>query len=74
MTEKSSARKAAESTLKHEDIVDNAVKLGKEKGLKVEATTGNDPKGDIKVDRKDSKEFLDLLGSTIDKNQAERGK
>jgi len=73
MTEKSAARKAAESAIEHEDIVDNAVKLGKNKGLQVEATPGNDPRGDIKVARKDSKEFLDLLGNTIDKKQQRRG-
>ena len=43
------------------------------KGLQVEATPGNDPRGDIKVARKDSKEFLDLLGNTIDKKQQRRG-
>jgi len=73
MTEKSAARKAAESTFKHEDIVDNAVKLGKDQGLEVEATTGNDPRGDIRVDREDSENFLDLLENTIDKNQKKRG-
>ncbi len=70
---KSSARKAIESTIKHEDIVDNAVNLGKKNSLNVSATEGNDPKGDLKVSKKDSKAFLDILGNTIDKNQAKRG-
>ncbi|MBF2057349.1 MAG: hypothetical protein IGQ45_09020 [Cyanobacterium sp. T60_A2020_053] len=75
MTEtRSSGRKAIDSYIKHEDIVDNAVKLGQKNGLKVEATQGNDSKGDIKVAKEDSKKYLDLLADTIDKNQARRNK
>lgn len=70
----SSVRKAIASALKHEDIVDNAVKLGKHHNLDVEATEGNDPKGDIRVSKKDSKKLLKRLGDIIDKNQAEREK
>jgi hypothetical protein len=75
MTKKeSSGRKAIESYIKHEDIIDNAVKLGKAKKLKVEATEGNSSKGDIRVASKDSEVFLDLLGKTIDMNQIKRSK
>lgn len=75
MTKKESAgRKAIESYIKHEDIVDSAVNLGKSKGLKVEATEGNSSKGDIRVASEDSELFLDLLGRIIDTNQAKRSK
>ncbi|WP_017294976.1 hypothetical protein [Geminocystis herdmanii] len=71
---RSSGRKTIDSYIKHEDMVDNAVKLGAKNGLKVEATTENDSRGDIKVAKEDSKKYLDLLGDTIDKNQARRNK
>ena len=74
MTEKSAGRKAIDAYIKHEDIVDNAVKLGKSNHLEVEPTKGNDPKGDIKVAAKDREAYLKLLGETIDKNQAKRSK
>lgn len=74
MCKKSSGRKAIESYIKHEDMVDNAVKLGRANGLDVSPTEGNDPKGDVKVTGKDTEAFLKLLGETIDKNQAKRGK
>ena len=74
MTEKSAGRKAIEAYIKHEDIVDNAVKLGKSNHLDVEPTEGNDPKGDIKVTTKDREAYLKLLGETIDKNKAKRSK
>ncbi len=74
MCKKSSGRKAIESYIKHEDMVDNAVKLGRANGLDVSPTEGNDPKGDVKVIGKDTEAFLKLLGETIDKNQAKRGK
>jgi putative IMPACT (imprinted ancient) family translation regulator len=67
---KNTARKAIDSYIKHEDIVDNAVKLGQQYDLDVESTDGNNKKGDIKVAKKDSEAFLNLLGTTIDKNQA----
>jgi len=73
MVKKSSGRKAIESYIKHEDMVDNAVKLGKDNGLNVSPTEGNDPKGDVKVSTEDTEKFLKLLGETIDKNQAKRG-
>ena len=73
MVKKSTGRQAIDAYIKHEDIVDNAVKLGKANRLDVEPTEGNDPKGDIKVASKDRAAFLKLLGQTIDKNQAKRG-
>ncbi len=74
MCKKSSGRKAIESYIKHEDMVDNAVKLGKKNNLDVSPTEGNDPKGDVKVASKDRDAFLKLLGETIDKNKAKRSK
>ena len=74
MDKKSTGRKAIDAYIKHEDIIDNAVKLGKANGLAVEPTVGNDPKGDVKVATKDRKAFLKLLGETIDQNQAKRSK
>ncbi len=65
--EKSSVRKMIESATKHEDIVDAAVELGKNEGLDVEATDGNDPHGDIKVAKDDAQEFLNSMGETIDR-------
>lgn len=72
MDKKSSGRKAIESYIKHEDMVDNAVKLGLANGLDVSSTEGNDPRGDVKVAAKDADEFLKLLSETIDKNKAKR--
>lgn len=72
MIGKSAGRKAIDSYIKHEDLVDNAVKLGKQLGLNVSATEGNDPKGDVRVSAKDKAEFLNTLGKTIDANQAKR--
>ncbi|HIF5595333.1 TPA: hypothetical protein ACX3CX_004579 [Vibrio parahaemolyticus] len=59
----SAARKAAESTIKHEDLVDAIENLGKKNGLDVEATEGNDKRGDVRV----SKEDFDKLVSLIEK-------
>jgi hypothetical protein len=72
MNKKSSGRKAIESYIKHEDMVDNAVKLGRANNLDVRPTEGNDPKGDVKVAQKDLNSFLTLLGDTIDKNKSKR--
>ena len=74
MCKKSSGRKAIESYIKHEDMVDNIVKLGNAKNLDVRSTEDNDPKGDVKVASKDREAFLILLGETIDKNKAKRSK
>ncbi|HCE4788166.1 TPA: hypothetical protein NKQ44_002607 [Vibrio parahaemolyticus] len=65
----SAARKAAESTIKHEDLVDAIEKLGKENGLDVEATEGNDKRGDVRVSRKD----FDKLVSLIEKKLENKG-
>lgn len=73
MSGKSAGRKAIESYIKHEDLVDNAVKLGLHLGLDVSATEGNDPKGDVRVSAKDKDKFLEALSKTIDANQAKRG-
>jgi hypothetical protein len=70
MSEKSAGRKAIESYKKHEDLIDNAVRLGKAAGLDVDATVGNDPKGDVRVAVKDKDRFLELLSNTIDSNRA----
>lgn len=72
MSGKSAGRKAIESYTKHEDLIDNAVNLGKQVGLDVSATEGNDPKGDVRVAAKDKDAFLKLLSDTIDINQAKR--
>lgn len=72
MCKKSSGRKAIESYIKHEDMVDNAVNLGQKFDLDVSATEGNDPRGDVKVKAKDKEAFLLLLSNTIDTNQAKR--
>lgn len=69
---KSSGRKAIESYIKHEDLVDKAVELGKRAGLDVTATEGNDPKGDVKVAAKDKDAFFKLLAEKIDSSQARR--
>jgi len=45
MNGKSTARKTIDSYTKHEDLIDNAVKLGRQAGLDVSPTEGNDPKG-----------------------------
>ena len=74
MVKKNTGRKAIDAYIKHEDIIDNAVKLGKANGLDVEPTEGNDPKGDIKVASKDRATFLKLLGETIDQSKANRSK
>ena len=68
---KTTAQKTIESYEKHEAIIENAVKLGKDSGLDVEATEGNDPKGDIRVSSSDLGEFLDVVGGTIDSNKKE---
>lgn len=69
MGNRSTGRKAIDSYIKHEDIVDNAVKLGKKNNLDVSPTDGNDPRGDIRVASKDMKKFIEILGSTIDQQQ-----
>ncbi|MDN3454741.1 hypothetical protein [Psychrobacter sp. APC 3350] len=62
----SSARKAAESTLKHEDLVDAIEKLGKSKGLDVEATEGNDKRGDIRVSKKDFEKLMVIISDKLE--------
>ena len=57
------ARKAAESTLKHEDLVEAIESIGRKAGLDIEATDGNDSKGDLRVSKND----FDKLVSIIEK-------
>lgn len=68
----STASKAIASYVKHEELIEQAVKLGKQSGLDVNPTEGNDPKGDVRVAAKDKDAFLKLLSDTIDANQAKR--
>lgn len=63
----SAARKAAESTIKHEDLVDAIEKLGKGNGLDVEATVGNDKRGDVRVSRKDFDKLVSLIEKKLEK-------
>lgn len=63
----SAARKAAESTLKHEDIVDAIEALGKSIGLDVEATEGNETKGDIRVDKADFDKLIAAISDKLNK-------
>jgi hypothetical protein len=73
MTEKKrTGRKVIEAYTKHEDLIDKAVELGTSHHLNVEATDGNDPKGDIKVAAGDLEDFVDLISKTIKKNQSRR--
>lgn len=58
---KSAARKAAESTIKHEELVDAIENLGKINGLDIEATEGNDTRGDIRVGKKDFNKLVSLI-------------
>ncbi|BBV29776.1 hypothetical protein STW0522CIT19_12650 [Citrobacter freundii] len=57
----SAARKAAESTIKHEDLVDAIENLGRKNGLDIEATEGNDERGDIRVNKKDLNKLIYLI-------------
>ncbi|MFB1056716.1 hypothetical protein [Vibrio diabolicus] len=68
MTKKmSAARKAAESTIKHEDLVDAIENFGKKHGLDVKATEGNDPRGDVRVSRKDYAKLESLMDEKLNK-------
>ena len=69
---KSTGRKTIDSYIKHEDIVDKAVDLGKAHGLDVAPTEGNDPRGDIRVREEDLLAYLEIMGKTIDSNQQKR--
>lgn len=61
----SAARKAAESTLVHEDLVDAIEALGKAHGLDVEATEGNDPRGDLRVKKSDFQSLMNIIQSKV---------
>jgi len=72
MSRNPTAQKSIESHKKHEELIDKAVKLGEGAGLDVNATLGNDPKGDVRVAARDKDAFLKLLGDTIDSNRKKR--
>lgn len=65
----SAARKAAESTIKHENLVDALESLGKRNNLDVEATIGNDPRGDVRVNKKDFEQFILLIKEELAKKK-----
>jgi hypothetical protein len=59
--EPSAARKAAQSTIIHEDLVDAIEALGQANGLDVEATKGNDSRGDLRVKKSDFGPLIKLI-------------
>lgn len=61
----SAARKAAHSTLIHEDLVDAIEVLGKAHGLDVEATEGNDSRGDLRVKNSHFAPLMDIIKDKI---------
>lgn len=63
--EKSAARKAAESTLKHEDLVDAIVELAQSNNLDAEATKGNDSRGDIRIKKRDLEKLQTIIAEKI---------
>lgn len=62
----SAARKAAESTIRHEDLVDAIENLGKKNGLDVEATEGNDKRGDVRVSKEDFSKLVSLIKKKLE--------
>jgi hypothetical protein len=67
MKKQSAARKAAESTIKHEDLVDKIEALGQSAGLDIEATSGNDPRGDLRIKAKDLPQLKVLIKNKLSK-------
>lgn len=63
--EPSAARKAAESTIIHEDLVDAIEALGQANGLDVEATKGNDSRGDLRVKKSDFDPLMKIIEEKI---------
>lgn len=61
----SAARKAAESTIIHEDLVDAIEALGQANGLDVEATRGNDSRGDLRVKKSDFGPLMKIIENKI---------
>ncbi|MCF8986285.1 hypothetical protein GIW26_22280 [Pseudomonas syringae] len=59
--EPSAARKAAQSTIIHEDLVDAIEALGQANGLDVEATKGNDSRGDLRVKKSDFGPLIKII-------------
>ena len=64
-----SGKKAIKNHIKHEEIVDAAVKAGKDAGFDVQATQGNNPKGDIKVPKSQAKDFQREIRRNIKNNR-----
>ena len=67
-----SADKAIENHEKHEKIVDAAVKAGKDAGFDVEATQGNNPKGDIVVPSDQAEDFQNEIRKNIKDNRKKK--
>lgn len=63
--ELSAARKAAQSTIIHEDLVDAIEALGQSNGLDVEATRGNDSRGDLRVKKSDFGPLMKIIENKI---------
>lgn len=61
----SAARKAAQSTIIHEDLVDAIEALGQANGLDVEATKGNDSRGDLRVRKSDFDTLMKIIKDKI---------
>lgn len=63
--EPSAARKAAQSTIIHEDLVDAIEALGQANGLDVEATRGHDSRGDLRVRKSDFGPLMKIIEDKI---------
>jgi len=66
---KSSAQKAIESYIEHEQIIHGIVKIGRLHGLDVEPTDKNSAKGDIRVSKSDHDKLLYLIDKTVETNR-----
>ena len=66
--QKSSAQKAIESYIEHEQII-HSVKIGRLHGLEVEPTDKNSAKGDIRVSKSEHDKLLYLIDKTIEINR-----
>jgi len=67
-----SGKKAIDNHIKHEKIVDAAVQAGKDAGYDVEATQGNNPKGDIKVPKDQAKDYQNEIRKNIKDNRKKK--
>ncbi len=66
---KSSAQKAIESYIEHEQIIHAVVKIGRLHGLDVEPTDKNSAKGDIRVGKSVHDKLLYLIDKTVEINR-----